>query len=81
MASKWIQLASHLGMSTEAKNIDQGNGDVEVKCTKMLSDWIDKDEGEDKNVSWNSLLEALRKMELNKVANKIEKKNMEMIII
>ena len=68
MAYKWLEIATFLGMSTEARNIEQGNGDVSVKCTKLLREWIDKD----KDVSWENLLEALRKNNLNKVAKKID---------
>ena len=67
----WFGLGVHLGMDiAKLKGIERRNGDIEECKHDMLQAWIDT-EGEP---SWYSIVRALRKIQENDLAEKLEKK-------
>lgn len=71
VATKWYDVGLELletKHEEELEIIETNNNDVKTCCRKMFSKWLKTDE----LASWNKLIEALKSVELNKLASDIE---------
>ena len=71
VATKWYSLGLQLldpKYENELNTIEEDTRNTATCCRKMFSKWLNTDE----HASWNKLIEALRIVQLNTVANDIE---------
>ena len=67
----WRQLALHLSLSPEVVDtIDANQADVNEKCYDMFNTWLKQT----CDPCWCQVAIAFKKVELNEIAGKIEKK-------
>ena len=72
VATRWYDLGLELLETQHEKEleiIEVGNNEVKTCCRKMFSKWL---ETQSDNASWDQLIQAVKNIELNDVANDIE---------
>ena len=68
----WKQLATRLHFEThEVKAIEKDNTTVMQMCREMLGKWLEG-QGQRKPRTWATLIEALREMDLEVLANELD---------
>ena len=72
VATRWYDLGLELLETQHEKEleiIEAGNNEIKTCCRKMFSKWL---ETQFDNASWDQLIQAVKNIELNNVANDIE---------
>lgn len=73
IGAKWRRLGLALNFETSCLDSIQStcNHDVEQCCEKMLTQWLDGHVKQQLPITWKALLEALRDVRLDQLANEL----------